>query len=182
MRATRLHMPGAAFSAIRSRSLTNRSSRPRFVAPPACLRYASTHSPPLAGRLNSGVRPLMSIEAFENILLEDTFVLSWHQSPNSLTFHVLASLLQSHPMATPPANGDWACYRPGIIQFNDTTSVTGLLPQDSVKPTKDPDGSVDYGCIDSLEATNPGQFRISGEFGIVTISANDVSLILGGAV
>ncbi len=37
--------------------LTVRSSRPRFVAPPACLRYASTHSPPLTGRLNSGVRP-----------------------------------------------------------------------------------------------------------------------------
>ncbi|MGG6463582.1 alpha/beta hydrolase [Solilutibacter silvestris] len=38
--------------------LTVRSSRPRFVAPPACLRYASTRPPPLAWRLNSGVRPM----------------------------------------------------------------------------------------------------------------------------
>ena len=124
----------------------------------------------------------MSIEAFENIQLQDTFVLSWNQSPNSLVFHVLASLLQSHPDASPPIRGEWACYNPAIIQFTDMTSVTGLLSQESVRPTKDPDGSVDYGCIDSLESPHPGQYRMSGEFGSITVIARDVLLTLGSAV
>jgi hypothetical protein len=92
----------------------------------------------------------MSIEAFDNILLEDTFVLSWHQASASLTFNVLASLLQSHPEASPAASGEWACYRPGSIQFSGVSSVDGLLHQESVSPVTDPDGSVDYGCIDDL--------------------------------
>ena len=123
----------------------------------------------------------MSIEAFDNILLEDTFVLSWHQASTSLTFNVLASLLQSHPEASPPARDEWACYRSGVIQFSGVSSVDGLLRQESVKPTTDPDGSVDYGCIDDLSLVRPGEYRIAGEFGVVTVAARGVSLVLGAA-
>ena len=123
----------------------------------------------------------MSIEAFDNILLEDTFVLSWHQASASLTFNVLASLLQSHPEASPPAGGEWACYRLGAIQFSGVSSIDGLLHQQSVAPTTDPDGSVDYGCIDDLSLVRPGEYRITGEFGVVTVVAREISLILGAA-
>jgi len=123
----------------------------------------------------------MSIEAFDSILLEDTFVLSWRQAPDSLTFNVLASLIQGHPDASPPAPGEWACYRPGIIQFSGVSSVRGLHPQQSVRPTIDPDGSVDYGCIDTLSLVAPGEYLIAGEFGVVTVAASGVSLILGAA-
>ena len=123
----------------------------------------------------------MSIEAFDNILLEDTFVLSWHQTDASLTFNVLASLLRNHPEALPPANGEWACYRPGVIQFSGVSSVDGLLRQESVTPIKDPDGSADYGCIDDLSLARPGEYRIAGEFGVVTVVAREVSLVLGAA-
>jgi len=124
----------------------------------------------------------MRVAAFDKILLEDTFVFSWKQAPASLTFNVLASLLQSHPEASPPATGEWACYRPGVIQFSGVSSVVGLLPQDSVIPTKDPDGSVDYGCIDDLSLVGPGEYRIAGEFGQVTVLARGVSLVLFAAV
>ena len=123
----------------------------------------------------------MSIEAFDNILLEDTFVLSWHQASASLTFNVLASLLQSHPEASAPASGEWACYRPGAIQFSGVSSIDGLLHQESVTPTTDPDGSVDYGCIDDLALVRPGEYRIAGEFGVVTVVAREVSFVLGDA-
>jgi hypothetical protein len=123
----------------------------------------------------------MSIEAFDNILLEDTFVLWWHQTDAFLTFNVLASLLQNHPEALPPASGEWTCYRPGVIQFSGISSVDGLLRQESVTPTKDPDGSADYGCIDDLSLVRPGEYRIVGEFGVVTVVAREVSLALGAA-
>ena len=123
----------------------------------------------------------MSIDEFDNILLEDTFVFSWHYSEDTLTFSVLASLLQSHPEATLPANGDWACYRPGLIQFSSVSSVSGLLPQDSVLPTQDPDGSLDYGCVDELSLVRLGEYCIAGEFGVVTVTAKEVSLALDAA-
>ena len=123
----------------------------------------------------------MSIEAFDNILLEDTFVLSWHHAADSLTFDVLASLLQRHPEASPPADGEWACYRPGTIEFSGVSAVRGLLPQESATPIVDPDGSVDYGCIDELSLVRPGEYRIAGEFGVVTVAASGVSLVLGAA-
>jgi hypothetical protein len=121
----------------------------------------------------------MSIDAFDNILLEDTFVLSWNYASGSLTFSVLASLLQSHPEAMPPASDDWACYRPGLIRFSSVSSVTGLHPQDAVLPTQDADGSLDYGCIDELSLVGLGEYRITGEFGVVTVAAREVSLVLG---
>jgi len=123
----------------------------------------------------------MSIESFDNILLEDSFVLSWHQEANVLTFRVLASLLQSHTDASMPVAGEWACYKPGIIEFSGVTSVNGLLPQESVISTTDPDGSLDYGTIDGLSQTGPGEYRIIGDFGVVTVAAHDVSLTLAAA-
>ena len=123
----------------------------------------------------------MSIDAISNILLEDTFVLAWHQGPESLTFHILASLLQTHPEASPPATGDWACYRPGIIQFSGVSSVRGLLHQASVNRTTDAEGSVDYGCIDNLSSTQAGEYRITGEFGDVSVVAREVSVCLAAA-
>lgn len=123
----------------------------------------------------------MSIRAFDNILLEDTFVFSWHRTHDLLTFNVLASLLQSHPEASPPTSGDWACYRPAVIQFRGVTSVDGLLPQESVNPTIDPDGTVDYGCIDALALIRPGRYCIAGEFGSVTVVAQEVSIAIGAA-
>ena len=123
----------------------------------------------------------MSIDAFRDILLEDTFVLSWARDSDRLTFSVVASLLQTHSAAVPPLPGEWACYRPGAIIFQGVSSVTGLRPQESVVPIKDPDGSVDYGCIDNLSLIQPGKYRISGEFGVVTVAAQNVLLLLEGA-
>ena len=123
----------------------------------------------------------MGIEVFDNILLDDTFVFSWHQDADVLTFRVLASLLQSHPDASAPVAGEWACYKSGIIEFSGVSSVHGLLPQESVASTTDPDGSVDYGTIDNLAQTRQGEYRISGDFGVVTVAARDVSLTLAAA-
>ncbi len=123
----------------------------------------------------------MRIDAFGDILLEDTFVFSWCRGADSLTFQVLASLLQSHPEASPPQGGDWACYRHGQIQFTGVSAVAGLLPQESVVPTTDPDGSMDFGCIDELSLIRSGEYRIAGEFGVVTVAAQDGSLAWAAA-
>jgi hypothetical protein len=123
----------------------------------------------------------MSLAAFDHIMLEDTFVLAWHREGDALSLQVLASLLPSHPLARPPANGEWACYMQGIVLFQGVSSVKGLLDMEQVRPVVDPDGTVDYGCIDGLEARDAGVFSISGEFGDVTVYAEKVQLELAAS-
>ncbi|MDC7700051.1 hypothetical protein [Vogesella indigofera] len=123
----------------------------------------------------------MNIDVLSNILLEDTFVLAWHRGHESLTFYVLASLQRTHSAASTPTHGDWACYRPGIIQFSGVSSVQGLLRQDAVKPAIDAEGSVDYGCIDSISVVQPSGCRIVGDFGDVLVVARKVLFYLAAA-
>jgi hypothetical protein len=110
--------------------------------------------------------------------LDDTFVLAWDRSADALTFFVLASLLPGHPEYSPPAEGEWSCYRAGLIQFRGVTSVVDLRAQASVAPTTDAAGALDYGCIDHLSMTEPGKYRFCGEFGTVSVAAEQVVVIL----
>jgi hypothetical protein len=120
----------------------------------------------------------MSIPTFAGLQLDDTFVLAWDRSADALTFFVLASLLPDHPEYSPPAGGEWSCYRAGLIQFRGVTSVVDLLAQASLAPATDAVGAVDYGCIDHLSMTEPGKYRVCGEFGTVSVAAEKVVVIL----
>jgi hypothetical protein len=123
----------------------------------------------------------MSINPLRDIYLEDTFVIGWHEGHESLTFYVLASLEQTHPQASAPASGDWACYRPCIIQFVGVSSISGLLRQESVKPGADASGDVDYGNIDSFKLVDSGEYRIVGDFGDVLVAAREILVYLAAA-
>lgn len=108
-------------------------------------------------------------------------MLAWDQSGDTLTFFVLASLLPEHPDFSPPTEGDWNCYRAGLIQFRGVTSVDGLVPQASIVPTIDASGSVDYGCIDHLSLVGSGKYRVCGEFGDALVVAERVLVVLAPA-
>ena len=123
----------------------------------------------------------MGIPALDHVDLQDTFVLSWRKASGSLTFEVLANLLPTHPRAAPPLPNEWACYTEGAITFFGVTSVAGLPALGDVVPVKDPDGSIDYGCIDELSLAGPGEYRIAGEFGSVSVAAEGLSFVLHSA-
>ena len=120
----------------------------------------------------------MSIPAIAGLNLEDTFVLAWHRFSEALTFHVLASLLPEHPESSPPTEGEWACYRAGLVHFFGVTSVEGLVAQASVAFATGASGEVDYGCIDGLSLGGPGQYLVSGEFGNVSLAAQGLAVVL----
>ncbi len=50
-----------------------------------------------------------------------------------------------------------------------------------MRPTIDPDGSADYGTIDSFMREDDGTFRLCGDFGDVHLRANDFRLVLADA-
>ena len=52
---------------------------------------------------------------------------------------------------------------------------------DDVRPTIDPDGSADYGNIDSLMHDDAGTFLVAGEFGDVRVVADRAGLAVTDA-
>jgi len=110
---------------------------------------------------------------FRGIDLNDSFILNWNCSDNRLSFAVDASIWPESEYYTKPKKGEYTCYRKATLEFIGINKVSGLVSIESAQSTTDPDGSIDYGNIDSLEESD-GSFHLSGDFGTVNISGGEV--------
>jgi hypothetical protein len=108
----------------------------------------------------------------KGIDLGDSFVLSWKKSEYELVFELVASIWPDSKHYTIPKVDEYACYKMAELTVTGFKVCSGLLDLESVKPTIDPDGSVDYGNIDSFIKTDAG-FEIEGDFGLVTITGGE---------
>lgn len=118
----------------------------------------------------------MSFESqFFGVLIEDCWVLGWRTDGDTLIFDILASLWPGHPNYEAPKPNEWTCYKRSELVFHGVRKVSGLLPVHEVRQTVDPDGSVDYGSLDSIKVI-PDGFSIIGDFGDVAVSATSVQL------
>ena len=110
---------------------------------------------------------------FSGIDLHDSFVLGWKFEGGSLCFELEASIWPESKYYVPPKPGEHTCYRKATLQFLGAKEVVGLKPISSVRFMTDPDGSIDYGNIDSLVISN-GDYSVSGEFGVVKIYGGEL--------
>ncbi len=70
--------------------------------------------------------------------------------------------------------GEFGCYKRAALLFA-AASVSGDLPeQSSVRATRDPDGSEDYGSFDSITMED-GAYRVITDFADVVLTCDDVS-------
>jgi len=112
------------------------------------------------------------MELFQGIDLFDSFVTSWCLEDSILTFELEFSIWPESRYYSEPKNKEYTCYKNGLLVFSGFSNIKGLLPKNDVKPTKDPDGSIDYGNIEYLVKTDK-EFEIHGEFGQVVISGGE---------
>jgi hypothetical protein len=115
---------------------------------------------------------------FDGVLITDTFVLGWRRDANQLVFAVEASLWPEHPDYEPPRPDEWTCYKPAWLVFEGVSSVEGLPDMASAPRFTDADGSQCFGSLDEL-GTEPGGYRIAGDFGIVRVQATSLRLEVG---
>lgn len=113
------------------------------------------------------------IEILKGIDLNDSFVLNWVQENDSLSFELEASIWPESEHYTEPKKDEYTCYRKATLGFVGVKNITGLKPKETVQSTTDPDGSVDYGNIDDLQALD-GSFLVVGDFGSVTIEGGEL--------
>jgi hypothetical protein len=115
---------------------------------------------------------------FQHVEITDCFVLSWGETDGDLVFTVEASLWPGHPRYTTPPKTQWTCYRKATLRFPGLKHVEGLLPMPKTQSATDPDGSVDYGTIDSLWREDDDSYRLYGDFGEVTIHSDALEFLV----
>ena len=113
------------------------------------------------------------LELFKGIDLNDSFVLSWVQEADLLRFELEASIWPDSVYYSKPEDDEYTCYRKATLMFRGVQSTVGLKPIDSVPSTTDPDGTVDFGNIETLSQTENG-FQLSGDFGSVNIVGGEL--------
>jgi len=110
---------------------------------------------------------------FQGIDLNDSFVLNWSHEKHEVVFGLEVSVWPESKYYQAPKNNEYTCYRKAILRFSGVSSCVGLLTVNEVKPTIDPDGSIDFGNIDTLSKIQD-IFNLIGEFGDVTIVGGEL--------
>lgn len=108
------------------------------------------------------------LEEFTSIDMNDSFVLDWLLTETELTFQLEASIWPDSEFYQTPKSNEHTCYKSAELKFSGFSKVTGLKSMSQSHASKDPDGSIDYGNIDTLIKTNIG-YELTGNFGNLQI-------------
>lgn len=111
--------------------------------------------------------------AFEGVDLNDSFVLGWTQDDGRLAFYIEASIWPASKYYSTPKEGEYTCYRKAVIEFVGFIEIIGLRPIELTLSSTDPDGSKDYGTVDSLVVSENG-FILTGDFGDISIKGGEL--------
>ncbi|WP_371660132.1 hypothetical protein [Streptomyces sp. NBC_00280] len=116
---------------------------------------------------------------FENVSLEDSYVLDIAVHPGVLTLKIDLLLLPGHPEYRDPLLGERACFRQATVVFS---SVRDLhwAGQSVIKSAIDASGSVDFGSVDSLTRLDDS-FKIEGDWGEINLRSDTPSLSIDPA-
>lgn len=109
------------------------------------------------------------------VYLEDSWVLEVAPSAEGVAIRLEAVLTASHPLYRQPPPDEQHCYRAGWLTV--TSNAIDVQLSDR-KPSVDPDGSEDYGNIDSFGTDADGVWEMQGDWGSVRASRPVVRLQL----
>jgi hypothetical protein len=118
-----------------------------------------------------------SIPGFENLYLEDSWVLDITARPGVLELVVDLVLREPHPSYEPPKTGEQYCHRRGVVRFQGVSSLR-WEGQGSV-PAVDATGERDYGSVDALRMTDDA-YVVEGDFGRIAVASAPPSVELLG--
>lgn len=114
--------------------------------------------------------PYYELPGFASLYLEDSYLTGVRENAAEISFDLLFVLTEAHSEYQPPVLGEQYCYKHGRIIFEEIATIEWLRRE--LKPSTDPDGSVDYGNIDSFY-NHHGIFELEGEWGKVRIRARN---------
>lgn len=105
----------------------------------------------------------------EWLYLEDSYLLGFIADGPSLVFVVDAVQTEASPHFSKPAEGEQYCYRRIRIRFPSATAV--VWHECTFRALVGPDGDIDFDNIDSFEKIAEDSYRLTGGWGVVTITS-----------
>ncbi|MBP1677380.1 MAG: hypothetical protein H6Q20_1939 [Bacteroidetes bacterium] len=112
---------------------------------------------------------------FNDIYLEDSYVLEIIESDTNLVFKMELVLLENNPLYTTPLPNEQYCYYLGKIEFRET-DILMWIDKNKISPSIDLNNEIDYGNIDALYKEGDIYF-IEGDFGKISLRCKELSLI-----
>ncbi|MCP4487956.1 MAG: hypothetical protein GY820_11645 [Gammaproteobacteria bacterium] len=111
----------------------------------------------------------------KNIYLEDSFVLNITEKNDEIRYEVEFVLTENHPLYSTSPEIEQYCYKKGALLFKGVSSV--IWEDRSNKNFVDKNNEIDYGNIDCFSFSGEN-FKLSGDWGVVSFKANSVAVIL----
>ncbi|WP_159072311.1 hypothetical protein [Streptomyces sp. CMB-StM0423] len=116
-----------------------------------------------------------SLPGFEQISLEDSYVLDIEVHPGALTIKLDLLLLPDHPEHRAPLPGERACFRPATITFSPMQAVHWV--GQGAPPATDASGTPDFGSVDSMTRIDDG-YQILGDWGEINLQSTMPTLAI----
>ena len=118
-------------------------------------------------------RPYYEIPGFEELGLEDSWVMGVQEDASGIVFDVDFALCLKHPFFAPPLSGEANSFHRGHIRFCEPSSVVWYLKA-RTPPNLDSTSEVDFGNFDSFYFSG-NCFHLDGDWGeLEVISAPPV--------
>lgn len=116
------------------------------------------------------MRGYEELTGFENLNLEDSWVLGVDDAPDALRFDLEAVLTEQHPAWARPKPGEVHCYRRVELVFRQPEAVE-WVERMTGPPAVDASGEADLGHIDSF-LWDAAFFELEGDWGHVRIQSD----------
>ncbi|MGI5377901.1 hypothetical protein ACQEV2_27375 [Streptomyces sp. CA-251387] len=116
------------------------------------------------------------LAGFENLYLEDSFVLGIEATPARLALEVELVLTPQHPSYHPPGADEQNCYARAVIEFQNVRDLSWT--GQGTPPALDASGDKDYGGIDTL-FWNGSVFHLEGDWGVIEVASAGPVVRLG---
>ena len=117
--------------------------------------------------------PYHYLPGFENVYLEDTYVLDIVEEPTRLIFTLDVVLTEGHPLYQVPSIEEQYCYRKALLEFSGIKKIMWISRH--LQPFTDATGSVDYGNIDIFYKSD-FTYHLEGDWGSVDIEPSECIL------
>lgn len=119
------------------------------------------------------MRNYTDFSEFENVFLEDSFVLRIKTTASLAEFLVETVLTKNHLLYEKPKKNEQYCYKKGIINFPNVKQIIWI--EITIFPSVDINLEVDFGNIDSFFYENDF-YSMSGEWGRVKIKSQNPTI------
>lgn len=114
------------------------------------------------------------LKAFDSVDLEDSFVIAWKFTGDSLVIDLGASIWPGHDYYETPKEDEFTCFKKGRLVFRYITNLNGLLPMSEVKPlTSIVNYIPNYDTVKTFEISKKHKMHLVGSFGDLTFSAEE---------